>query len=29
MDVHPSNNLHTYKMEDEDEGESEIIQVVK
>ena len=29
MDVHPSNDLHTHKMEHEDDSESEIIQLVK
>ena len=29
MDVHPSNNLHTWKMECEDDSESEIIQLLK
>ena len=29
MDVHPSNDLHTCKMEHEDDSESEIIQPSK
>ena len=29
MDINPSNNLHTYKMEHEDDREFEIIRLVK
>ena len=29
MDIHPSNDLHTCKMEHEDESECEIVQLVK
>ena len=29
MDIHPCNDLHTFKTEHEDDSESEIIQLVK